>query len=104
MYREHKHSHIEWPDRTLQFYMPCMTFTILDHPCWVISLRSGTQRFTATKYHKCNALHDLYNLGPPLLGDIPAFRYAEVHCNQIPQMQCRHQQLKNITSPRGGQS
>lgn len=55
MYREHKHSHLEWPDHTLQFYMPCMPFTILDHPPWVISLRSGTQRFTATKHHKCNA-------------------------------------------------
>ena len=54
MYREHKHSHLEWPDHTLHPYVPCMTFTILDYPSWVISLRSGMQRFTATKYHKCN--------------------------------------------------
>ena len=68
--------------------------------------RAQTQPYWVAWPHTpiLHALHDLYNLGPPLLGDIPAFRYAEVHCNQIPQMQCRHQQLKNITSPRGGQS
>ena len=65
--------------------------------------RAQTQPYWVAWPHTpiLHALHDLYNLGPPLLGDIPAFRYAEVHCNQIPQMQCPAWPLQSWTTPVG---
>ena len=41
MYREQENSHLEWPDHTLHYYIPCTTLTILVHLSSAISLGSG---------------------------------------------------------------
>ena len=40
-----------------------------------------------------------YHLGPALSRDVPGVRYAEVHCNQTPQTQSGHLQLRAWRGP-----
>ena len=41
-------------------------------------------------------LHDPYTLGAPLFHDGPEVKCTKAHCNQIPQMRYKQQQLRSI--------
>ena len=48
--------------------------------------------------HTLHTLHNTYNLGPSPLLRYPWGQVRSRHCNQIPQLQYRHQQPKSIKS------
>ena len=48
--------------------------------------------------HTLHTLHNAYNLGPSPLLQYPWGQVRSRHCNQIPRLQYRHQQPKNIKS------